>query len=544
MQSELDVRDPEIASDVSGVDERKATLVAYLMNLLNNRIGLSAATAKDVLRIRPFEAERVVRSFLAEGWRLEPDTESTIHQIMLNPDSVKHLKVVSQPQLVLSSQKRLADAGGTDANSTHVVQENTDPAALLRPQNQYSECSERSRHPTGQYPSDFETFFQGEDGNWFVKFHKPMPCGGGYEQIDMLPTWLPHTAPFNREDGIRSYIEPTHEKSQIPPFWSTDKAKWERIEGKAYEWRRVPSPRQPEKQFARPKFILRGYDRNTHQMIRQYFYGSSWQDFERHLREFDINDKKSVEEYNRWSCQVMERNHFAYTKRPTREPWKPYEMAALRKYFNEFIRSEGLAKLCLKPDYGRAVEKVNEAREARDARGPRPALRDENAIVKQSTSDRYPPQASRLGIEEWRVFGQAVMVFREQHPDVFIPERLLKPKDAIPMDDIDQIANPKKRKAVDSDSAHSHSSDALGSKLRIALVEGKVQVTARVDLPTDFVDRLFGPDEAEDGKQEEGNAAENEVSGDVWSNPPSARQQVDEPNSDLTEPRQKRHRVS
>ncbi|KAF2650909.1 hypothetical protein K491DRAFT_113853 [Lophiostoma macrostomum CBS 122681] len=315
------------------------------------------------------------------------------------------------------------------------------------------------------------------------------------------------------------------------------------MEGKTYEWYRTPAPKQPAKRFAHPKFILRGYDRNNHQMLRQYLYGSNWKDFDRRLREFDINDKKSGEEYNRWSRQVTERNHYAYTKRPTREPWKPYEMEALRRYFNDLIRTVGLAKFYLKPNYDDALEKVNEAREARDPKGPRPAPRDTNAVKKQAETDEYPADVDRLGIAEWRVFGQTIVEFRDQYPNVSVPEHFLKPQYAIPLDDVNQIANPKKRKAADAERQGSNASTKDGPKLGIALRDGKAHVFDRIDFNGKLVSSLYRAED-EAGVEKEQTAVE-EAAGDEQVDETDRNNEEDPTNDkeDAFEPQNKRRRV-
>jgi hypothetical protein len=487
------------------------------------------------MEIDPFSATQIVKEFQAKKWRIGPSTAKRIQDIMQDPSSVGKFRLIDPLQVS-------AVAGEDDKEPVNVEEE--DIGVGESSEYQGPEHSDRSRHPTGQHPSDYEQFFQDEDGNWFVKFRKQISGGSVYEQIDPLPTWLPDVPPFDKDNGIRSYIEPTQDKSQIPPFWTSDKATWKPIEGKTYEWYRSPVPKQPEKRFARPKFILRGYDRNNHQMLRQYLYGSNWKDFDRHLREFDINDKKSAEEYNRWSRQVTERNHHAYTKRPTREPWKPYEMEALRRYFNELIYTEGLAKFYLKPNFGKALEKVNEARQARDPKGPRPAPRDKNAIKKQAAGDEYPGDVDRLGIEEWRAFGQTIVEFRDQYPDARIPERLLKPKHAIPMDDIEQIANPKKRKAADADRQQSVASTNDGPKLDIALKDGKAHIFDRADFNGRLMSTLFGVEnEAEDDKEE---SATEEAAGDDQVGQAERKDDNDPDNDDdnTCEPQQKRRRIT
>jgi hypothetical protein len=96
------------------------------------------------------------------------------------------------------------------------------------------------------------------------------------------------------------------------------------------------------------------------------------------------------------------------------------------------MADKGIIAAKTTPQLDTALERVNQARKTsnRQALAPR-SLQNLTDMVKRHA---YGASEARLGISEWRALGRSLRQLREDHPTATINDRLLKPKNAIPLD--------------------------------------------------------------------------------------------------------------
>lgn len=413
---------------------RKAWSIAHMINFLNGLTGHNVVVPETILKIEPFESACIIAFLRKKGLRLGTEGMDTIDIIIKHPERVTYaMEVVDYTQI----DGKHRSVPETDDEEVSQAEDKGDWEADFEGS---AHCeSITSSHPTGQYPQEYETFIQNEHGQWFVRFEKPLRNGKHYVQIDALPIWRNDVDAYTPEDEkeVTTYIKPKY--SPIPLYRESDRGKWVVDAKKSGQWKRKYEKPLSEKEkerandIAQPRFIVRSFDRNTGQYVKQYSWGSNWAQFDKHVEAFSIDNKKSCELLNRWLRQVVERNDHGYKKRDTREPWKMHELKALKEHFNDLIRTGGIIQAYINPSFKEALDKVNAARKAKDSKA---ALRNENSVECMCDRDSYPGNVARMGINEWRIFGRTLYEFQEEHPEAVLAERYLKPENAIMTDNL------------------------------------------------------------------------------------------------------------
>lgn len=303
----------------------------------------------------------------------------------------------------------------------------------------------RSSHPTGQVPREHETFEQdsANPSQWLVRFRRELPDGTVYERVDPLRNF--DATAVNTLQPTEVQTELGGEPARIPTFAKYDKGFWFKVEGQPEvggEFRRhynVP-PKDKAKQDSKASvtYVFRRYNRITGQYSEQYKWGVTWDEWDRNVSTFNINDTEMCRVFNRWLLQIMEKWDHRYEKRETRECWKGYELRMLREYFNTLIADKGLMEAHSNAGWQRIVSSINKER---DDRNPGTGHRNENGVSSQAERHSYAPNIPRLGIQEWRQLGSTLRDFKKKYPGILIPASINKPRNCIPLDDIaDKVA--------------------------------------------------------------------------------------------------------
>jgi hypothetical protein len=382
-------------------DRLRATGIAHLVNLQNSTTGLVIAP-NDILTIEPFQVDRIIQVILGSGFRLGNFDSDTIGLIMENPHhALLNLKV-----------DNIGNPNGS--------------GGMPCPDN-----------PTGQWPQLFEKVYQDlQTGRWMIRFERELPNGKTYVQVDTLPLWVTSMSAYvpAEEGDCATYVRPRYQL--FPLYPKSDEGCWVIDHDRPFEYTRrygfsTTNEGYKMNDVGKAKFVLRSFDRNTGQYIRQYTYGHTWAMFDTHVENWDPNDRSCGEKYNRWLRQVHGRHNHEYQKRPAREAWKEYEVVVLKQHYNNRIKEVGVLSAYLSPQWEDAVRAVNKARKERDNRA---APRDLASIKAMVERDVYAADVPQLGIVEWCAYAFALVTFECENPDVRVDERFLKPKVGVSLD--------------------------------------------------------------------------------------------------------------
>jgi hypothetical protein len=218
---------------------------------------------------------------------------------------------------------------------------------------------------------------------------------------------------------------------------------------------------------AEPKFIARKYHRQTGAYLELYKMGRSWEDWQRKVETFDINNRIHVQAYNKWIGNVCEQFDHQPDKLPSRPRWTSDEIRVLRAHFNDIIEKQGLIAAYKPLDWKQMHKKIT-------AVGNTP--QNEDSVETMVERDIFRMSDERMGMKEWIQFGMLLYLLKETNPGLDIPKNILFPGRVIPMENIkDRLAG-----TGDNDPPSEYWSPGDGSvrvpKLSVKVVDGQVVV--------------------------------------------------------------------